>query len=110
MHWPERSRLDRTVCDPRPRRCTPRAHAPHPPEQPFHPLREYPIPDAPNVAASPSLGDPLSLVTRREVLILVTGTLLLPASAAALQDEPFGDDVRLRQTLTIRVSRMPLAE
>src|SRR5262249_44257390 len=35
---------------------------------------------------------------------------LLPTAAAALPDEPFRGDDRLRQTLTVRVSRMPLWE
>src|SRR5438876_2481057 len=78
MHRPERSRRDRPFCDPHSRSCPPRAQAPCPQEHPLHPLRGYPIPGAPNVGASPSLGDPVSLVTRREVLILVTGTLSLP--------------------------------
>jgi hypothetical protein len=43
-------------------------------------------------------------------LILITGTLLLPASVGALPRDPFADDDRLRRTLTIRVSGMPLGE
>jgi hypothetical protein len=43
-------------------------------------------------------------------LILLTGTLGLPALAAARWDHPFLEDTRLRQNLTVRVSGMPLAE
>src|SRR5437660_1219684 len=92
MHRPERSHLDRPFRDPHPRSCPPRVHAPYPEEHSPYPPRQYPIPDTPNVEAPPSPGDPVSLVTRREVLILATGTLLLPASAAALRNELFGED------------------
>jgi hypothetical protein len=104
MHQAERSPVDRPFRDGQPRSDTLPLHAPHPRELPTS------TPDGRNAVAPPSPGDPLSLVTRREVLILVTGTLLFPASAAARRDDPFQDDARLRQTLTVRVSRMPLAE
>jgi hypothetical protein len=55
-------------------------------------------------------GDPRFPVNRREALILLTGALLHPAPAAALPAAPFRNDARLRPTLTIRVTRMPLAE
>src|SRR5262245_6484551 len=111
MDRSKRNRPDRTLCDEPRQNCYRRVHA----SPPHHPSISPPVqtnclaPDQLNDGAPPPSGDALSLVTRREVLIL-TGSLLLPAPAAALPHEPFQDDDRLRQTLTVRLTRTPLAE
>jgi hypothetical protein len=100
----ERSAIDRTLPDEhRPSNLLPVVPS-LPAEEPPSTLGQ-PFTDSPQPT-----GDPVLPVSRREVLVLLTGALLYPASASALQEEPFTEDERLRQTLTLRVSRMPLAE
>src|SRR5262249_54975354 len=82
---------------------------------PRHPLippppeKEHPLPEPPGDYAPQSPGNALSPVSRRELLIL-TASLFLPVPAAARPHDPFEEDTRLRQNLTVRFARTPLSE
>jgi hypothetical protein len=101
MDRPEGNRLGATSRDEYGESDTLPVRASRPPELP---------PPTPHLLAAGPPPHPGPLLSRREALILLTGTLALPVSAGARSDDPFSGDARLRRTLTIRVSRMPLAD
>jgi hypothetical protein len=110
MYRPERSRRDQAAGENQTHSGTLRATSAPSPVSPTPSLPSDPNPDRPAAVALTASGDPDTRVSRREVLILATGVLFLPAPATALPKEPFRDDARLRQKVTVRVRGMPIGQ